>query len=647
MRRVMNFDRYKISISVLLGLLGFLGTFFSPAFEFASLNISFTWGLIFPMLVAITWGKGYGLIGVTFGLTGLYPFFIWPDNGWACFVSFCHLLIWIVLHGYASEMRRQSSKFFYNIYFVQFIASVLSVVIYLFIYPEIIQLNPPPWRGDTINQIAPEVIAIIIIKTIIDQFIVIALVDMLIYLPFIRKLFRLEVSVSARYSFAIIFSIISMSWLFTAVILALNHMFSHGDFSLSCLLTNLDGKDINILFLLTVFGAIVGGIAAKYLQSRLETEEVLKESEVKYRLLYDKMINGFIIYEPIYAQNGNMIDVRFIDVNPGYEKQSGLSAGAVSGKAWFEVFNSPNSNLEIYQKILQTGETEQFETYNDQTGRYYLCTAFKMKENQVGVMLDNITPYKKALAEIQKLNEELEQRVLQRTGELQGALNELETFAFTVSHDLKSPLRAIEGYSRFILEDFGESLDVEANEMVNNVKNISNDMIQLIDKLLEYSTSAKTGMALEMVNIEEKFVSVFKELKSDCPGRKVEIIFENNLPAVLADRILLKQALVNILNNAFKFTRKRDRAVITIGHEVVGEEYIFHVKDNGAGFDMDYSGKLFGIFQRLHTADEFEGSGIGLATIRKIIQKHGGRTWIEGCIDKGATVYFTLPVCNK
>lgn len=259
------------------------------------------------------------------------------------------------------------------------------------------------------------------------------------------------------------------------------------------------------------------------------------------------------------------------------------------------------------------------------------------------VIARDITERKAAEKEIIKLNSELEQRVIERTEELQKSVNELEAFAYTVSHDLKSPLRAIDAYSRILMEDYPEVIDGEIRDMVGNIKCISRDMIALINKLLQYSTAARLELYEESVDLNELFAASFHELASATPERSIELKIETQIPAVKGDRILLKQVINNVISNAVKFTRTLDTAVIKVGHTVEENEIVVYVNDNGVGFSLASSDKLFGIFQRLHSAEEYEGSGIGLATVQKIIQKHGGRTWILGKPQKGATIYFTLP----
>lgn len=231
----------------------------------------------------------------------------------------------------------------------------------------------------------------------------------------------------------------------------------------------------------------------------------------------------------------------------------------------------------------------------------------------------------------------------EKTVALQAAFNELEAFSYTVSHDLKSPLRAIEAYTKIILEEENEKSYSNTSEMVHNVKNICGNMIEMIENLLKYSKMTNLEICKEPVDISEIFKVTFVQHKAIYQDKAIQFEFETGIPVVLADPILMKQVISNIISNSVKFTRNEDKALIIIGCKRGINEYIFYVKDNGVGIDMEFSGKLFAIFQRLHSQDEFEGHGIGLATVRKIIQKHGGRTWIEGKVNEGTTIYFTLP----
>jgi signal transduction histidine kinase len=221
--------------------------------------------------------------------------------------------------------------------------------------------------------------------------------------------------------------------------------------------------------------------------------------------------------------------------------------------------------------------------------------------------------------------------------------SELMSF-FTISHEIKAPVRAIDSYARIFLEDYGQSLDPEAYGIVENIRSICKETIALTNKLLEYTRIGQNEPNDEVVDLKGMIQEVFASL-DDAIGDQgqTRLVFDSVVPPVIGDPLLLRQAMVNIISNSLKFARGKDEAVITVGCEKLNGEDVFFIRDNGIGFDMQYSEKLFGMFQRLHTSDEFEGSGIGLAIVKKIILLHRGRVWITGEVGRGATVYFTLP----
>jgi signal transduction histidine kinase len=285
------------------------------------------------------------------------------------------------------------------------------------------------------------------------------------------------------------------------------------------------------------------------------------------------------------------------------------------------------------------------------TRKDYSVRAAVEGEGEVRQLVDT---FNAMLAQIQLQDEELrsardglEQRVTERTQELTALNDELEAFSYSVSHDLRAPLRHIHGFVDLLQRRAGDSLDETSRRYLDTVAGAAKKMGQLVDDLLSFSRMGRVELRRGRVDLERVVQDVIRELKEQQPGRQVVFQAAPGLPEVPGDPATLRVVMDNLISNALKYTKTRERAEIEIGARPNGEETVIYVRDNGVGFDMKYADKLFGVFQRLHRTEDFEGTGIGLATVRRIVHRHGGRTWAEGEMDRGATFYFSLPLAGQ
>lgn len=243
--------------------------------------------------------------------------------------------------------------------------------------------------------------------------------------------------------------------------------------------------------------------------------------------------------------------------------------------------------------------------------------------------------------EVRKARDELELRVVERTAQLEAANKELEAFTYSVSHDLRSPLRHVDGFSKILMEEFQPQLAPEAQRYLERIRNGTQQMGRLVDDLLNLARVGRQELAMQVSGLDSIVQEVLADLKPETANRQIEWKI-SKLPFVECDPALMKQVFANLLSNAIKFTRTRERAVIEVGNAKQNGRPTVFVRDNGVGFNMKYAGKLFGVFQRLHRPEDFEGTGVGLATVQRIVRKHSGSVWAEAELDKGATFYFSL-----
>jgi PAS domain S-box-containing protein len=409
---------------------------------------------------------------------------------------------------------------------------------------------------------------------------------------------------------------------------------------------NKNGETLNVSVAISAIrdrsGKIVG--ASKVVRDMTEkgrAAQALIASELRYRRLFESAKDGILILD---AETGMVVDVNpFLITTLGYSREEFL------GKAIWDLgfFKDTWANEEKFSELrekeyvryehlpLETSDGQKMEV--EFVSNVYLVDGHKVIQCNVR----DVTARRKAQDALRQLNASLEQRVLERTAQLEGANKELEAFSYSVSHDLRAPLRAISGFSRIVLEDHSAALDADGLRYLHLVEKSAGQMGQLIDDLLTFSRTGRQALTVQTVSTADTVQACLSDLQGMQENRHVTINV-GELPDCEADAHLLKQVWLNLLENALKYTRKRDPAVITIGCRRKDATDSYFIQDNGAGFDMKYADKLFGVFQRLHLADDYEGTGLGLALVQRIVQRHGGRVWAEAKLNLGATFHFTL-----
>ena len=345
----------------------------------------------------------------------------------------------------------------------------------------------------------------------------------------------------------------------------------------------------------------------------------LQKSEMKFRHLFDNMTSGFALHEIITDDNGKPIDYRFLDINRSFEKLTGLSKGDLIGKTVHEALPGAEKDLiEKFGEVALTGKPIEFEQSTAELNKYYHINAYCPDKGKFAVIFSDISD--KKIAD-----------------------QELKDFVYTVSHDLKAPLRKLDGFAKLLETEYGDKLNDEAFHYLDRITGNTQQMKLLIDDLLELSRIGKTDLETSDLSINTVLERVLDDLKDTIADKNAVIHIAENMPSVKINKTRLSQIFSNLIGNAMKFSREGVPPEIEIGYTLNPRNICLFVKDNGIGIEEQYYTKIFSIFQRLHKKEDYEGTGIGLTIIKRIVANMGGSVWVESEFGKGSTFYFKVP----
>lgn len=381
---------------------------------------------------------------------------------------------------------------------------------------------------------------------------------------------------------------------------------------------------------------------AQLIARQQQTERQLRQEQQKYLGLFDNPLVAVALHEFLFDPAGEPIDYIFLAINGAFCEITGLTEAIIGKKVTEIIPDFAQSPLfRTYGEVIQRQRATTVAQYVEPLDRNYLINAFPLGQRRFATVFLDVSELRRAHEEVQLLNQNLEARVEERTAQLAAANRELEAFSYSVSHDLRAPLRAINGFARILEEDHHQHLDAEGGRVLTVIRSEAKRMGRLIDDLLRFSRLGRQPLRLEHLDMNELVAEIRAELGRDDQARSV-VWRCDPLPSVQGDRALVRQMWANLLENACKFSQGRQPPRVTVSARQEGGETVYAVRDNGAGFDMAFVGKLFGVFQRLHRQDEFEGTGVGLALVQRIVHRHHGRIWAQGEPEVGASFYFTI-----
>ncbi len=609
-----------------LGLVGLAGTAYIFSFKLADVSYGIVWSMVFPTVAAVAYGRRGALFTALGGLYVVFPFLLYDDGG-GNLVTLAITLTFLYVHGWAAEKRGAGSMLLrYRLSVVQGLYSIAIIPIYLLGY----RLLSPGLFPDSVT-------ALFGFKEAAYGLVSLVVAEGFLTLSRVRRFLGLTTDESYKGSGIAMLGVLLSGCAFVGLLVMAEAFLLGGREGISFL----ERPAADILFigwLVLAFLLGMGGKMASLLQKKMASDLRIIEEKDRYKHIFENI-------EDIYYESE--LDGTTLEISPSVERILGVKREAMLGrKGRFseEIRNKLRRNGFLQNELTTLIDILGKERVLSVNARLVEDTAGKVKV--IGIIRD-VTELEFSRMELVKINQELEARVGIRTRELEMAVRELEDFSYTVSHDLKSPVRSIESYCQFVLDDHGDRLPVDVKETLGSIREICGDMIHFIQRLLEYAVVSKAESRNVCFCSADAIHSVIAEQMPGIAGRDVVIYAPPELPAIWGDPMLFRQIIANGLSNALKYTRSCPQTVIRISWKAEGDTVCFAMADNGIGFETEKAERIFDIFHKLHMPEEYEGAGIGLATVRKCAERQGGAAWITGAPNKGATLYVQMHLGEK
>ncbi len=631
-----NYKKWLISIS--LGLICFASSWFPFTID-SAYDLYLLPGLILPAVVAMCLGTRYAILCCTLGLAMFCPFVVVPTNGWGNMVTSFFILFWAAGLGLCRNLSSKKGFPFFTLYLFQTAFIVIYFLSNQTLIQFVVQYNPPFWYKNYAFLYLPANLinasATVLAETLTIS---VLLISSVLLLPFAKKMMGLKTNGYEKINYIVIcITAILAAVLTTFSSNGLNNGMMSISFSINAYQSNIGNMQFALLKLVAVL--LFGDILMHFLEYHNEQGQKRREMAETQKAVFESSD------DMIWCINGGNGEI--ITWNTVAKTFFDTKSGGFDGQKFEELFTEEDAVLwnDYFDETVQSGH-HVVEYYDSLLKQYYQVHLHRIdlggKRYNIAVFAKDITDDILLEDQTKRMNDELEIKVLERTKEMRSAYNEMENMCYIIAHEFKSPVRAISLYNEIIMEESYSGCTKEAKDASNKIAMYCNKTMDMISEILKYSKMKSSRLTLACVNMNKLVEDAIEELHMIYNTRDIRV-HTARLPNVMGDEILLRCCIYNILSNSIKYSSKNEYTEIRILYEDAKNESIFYFMDNGVGFDMEYAKNLFQMFNRMHPDTEFEGNGIGLVTVKNIIEKHGGRIQVDAKVDEGCTVCFAIP----